>query len=134
MDIYGALDLISVLIAAVVAIEVKNFDTKLLAWFFTLSSIASFFLFQTDYYSYWFYFFAPICFICGLLCASNGVALGFASMLVVIGLDQLSSFNYYSHAIYLIFYWQLWKAAHDNFNGGIWRYLASNTHHKAAKG
>jgi len=134
MDIYGALDLFSVLLALVIAYRIKTFDLKLLVFFFALSSIASFFLFETEYFKYWFYFFTPLCFIFGLLCKSSHVALGYMLMLVDIGVNQATSFGYYSQVIYLVFYWQLWKAAHDHSNGGIRNHSASHQNHQAIKG
>jgi len=123
MDIYCLFDLIAVAFAAIVSFKVKNTESIYLLAFFTLSSILSFALFETEYYTYWPAIFTGLCVAFGSTSYRHPVVLGYAGYLIMIGLNEVAEVYLYSEFIYLIFAYQLWVIRYGSDHGHYIRYF-----------
>ena len=118
IDIYLIIDLLMVSFAAMLYSFRASKELLLLCIFFATTTIISLVVFnlsitlKLDLSDIWLYLFIGLSVTFGFLSKCHPVVLGYIAYLVLVGMNEVSSLQYYTISVYGTYLIQLWVAFH----------------------
>ena len=107
MDIYGAIDLLFIVLSILVAHKIKTTESWMFVGFVATTSFATFWLFQTDAYILWDFIFVFTAGCWALMNYKSSSAVAYMAIMALTGIDRVTSYPYFSQTAYTIYVIQL---------------------------